>query len=102
MDERWIPLGRGIVSRAALTGEVWSIDKVRDEPDYRRDFADASQDFEPRNMLCVPVLDGNGNTIAVLQALNKIGDEQGGEISAASSKPLFTDNDAQILQTLAS
>ena len=93
--ETWIPVGRGIVSQTALTGKVLNIENIEGEDDYHRDISGIDKDFEPRNMLCVPVMDGEGNTIAVLQALNKVNHEKG----TVSS---FTDRDVNVLQALAS
>ena len=58
-------------------------------------------------MLCVPVLDPQGNTIAVLQAINKVGRGLGD--TEARERPwdktrsmIFTSYDVQILKALAS
>lgn len=67
----FVPLGRGIISRAAMTGEVWKIDDAPSEPDFAPDI-----DPHARTMVCVPVTDGQGQTIGVLQAVNKIAGEQ--------------------------
>lgn len=69
---QWIPLGRGIVSRAALTGEAWKIDNVQGEPDY-----DPSIAYDAKTMVCVPVVDDQGQTIGVLQAINKMSKGKG-------------------------
>ena len=103
-----IPLGRGIVSRAALTGEAWKIDHVREEPDWDMETA---KDAE--TMICVPVLDGNGKTIAVLQAINKVGKGQTTErdepqpqqpwmVNEKNKPRAFSQQDVQILKALAS
>jgi len=109
--ERWVPLGKGLVSRTALSGEAWNIKNVQSEPDHVPD----SYDYEPLNMICVPVLDGNGRTIGVLQAVNKIqkdnetnekaGDnEDGTEEQVNENEEIngFEDSDINILQALAS
>jgi hypothetical protein len=110
--DRFIPLGRGIVSRAALTGEAWNIYDVRTEPDFTPETGghdsneELTKEFQIRNMLCVPVLDANGRAIAVIQAINKVG--QGTAESKQRIKPStrpqggFTPNDVQILKALAS
>ncbi|GAX09848.1 hypothetical protein FisN_11Lh174 [Fistulifera solaris] len=100
-----IPLGRGIVSRAALTGEAWKIDHVSEEPDW-----DIETAKDAETMICVPVLDGNGKTIAVLQAINKVGKGQVGDeqqqqpwMVEESNRPRpFSRQDVQILKSLAS
>jgi tRNA-specific adenosine deaminase 1 len=100
-----IPLGRGIVSRAALTGEAWKIDHVREEPDW-----DIETAKDAETMICVPVLDGNGKTIAVLQAINKVGKGQAGDeeqqqpwmVDERNRPRPFSQQDVQILKSLAS
>jgi GAF domain-containing protein len=92
VSDRYIPLGRGLVSRAALTGEAWNIYSVQSEPEFVAGHdttviagpspeatsvavdapSSSSSSFRIENMLCVPVLDGQGRAIAVIQAVNKI------------------------------
>lgn len=98
---RVIPLGRGIVSRAALTGESWNIENVLSEPDFIKEEIEASS--ESKSMLCVPVLDGEGRTIAVIQALGKISKGMGHDAPAGSpSSKGFSPSDVQSLKALAS
>lgn len=89
---RLIPLGRGIVSRAILTGEAWNIPDVHAEPDFIRDYFDEVQKAHMKSCLVVPVLDPHGRRIAVIRAMNKKSSEDG----------KFTEHDVQILQSLAS
>ena len=84
--EKWIPLGRGLLSRAALTGEVWNIKDVTQEPDFIVDLSPP----EAKSMLCVPIVDNCGRPVAVLQAINNKGERS------------FVENDEQILKALAS
>lgn len=120
--ERWIPLGRGIISRAILTGESWNIADVTTEPDFVPDigYIDpavplSSNANTPYSMLCVPVMDSSGRPIAVIQAINKVGkgrddestsaDTTTGPMTTTTSKPeprSFTEGDVQILKALAS
>lgn len=67
---RLIPLGRGIVSRSALTGQALNLYHVQAEPDFDPDTFDLHH-VTVKNMLCVPVLDEQGRAIAVIQAINK-------------------------------
>ena len=85
---RVIPLGRGIVSRAALTGESWNIENAISEPDFIKEETEAAGG-ETKSMLCVPVLDGQGRTIAVMQSHGK-------------STSTFSNADVQVLKALAS
>jgi hypothetical protein len=92
-SSRVVPLGKGIVSRAMLTGLAWTINDVKSEPDFyplSREHAD-----HMRQMLVVPVLDRQGRAIAVIRAMNKV--EGGGETGGG-----FTDQDVLILKSLAS
>jgi tRNA-specific adenosine deaminase 1 len=106
--ERWIPLGRGIVSRAALTGESWNIANVHDEPDFVPDVG-RDDAVSVRSMICVPVVDSHGRPIAVIQAVNKVGrgredagSDDGRSVPTSQEPRTFTDSDVQILKALAS
>jgi tRNA-specific adenosine deaminase 1 len=99
---RFIPIGKGIVSRAVLTGEAWNIHDVRKEPDYLPDHyeEDGSIPLFLKHMVVVPVLDGQGRTIAVIRALNK--KATSAHVSGPTGHQGFTDSDVQILKSLAS
>jgi GAF domain-containing protein len=125
---RFTPIGKGIVSRAVLTGEAWNIPNVQEEPDFLPELHeyDGSGPKSLKHMVVVPVLDGQGRTIAVIRALNKIPEEatrnnssrpaepgtmahaRGVLVRAASRRIVqptpegFTDADVQILKSLAS
>jgi Transmembrane protein 65/GAF domain len=117
--ERWIPLGRGIISRAVLTGETLNIADVSLEPDFVPEYAAEPETSNTKklqatqSMLCIPVMDSAGRPIAVIQAINKVGKGRDDEDDAASltvhgSSSLeegtrsFTENDVQILKAVAS
>jgi len=109
-SDRLLPLGRGIVSRAALTAQSWNISDVQSEPDFASEMVaggEVKDQNTVRNMVCVPVLDSQGRSIAVIRAVNKVGkgrgdtdDVNGG--GGASGSGSFTSNDVQILKALAS
>jgi putative methionine-R-sulfoxide reductase with GAF domain/uncharacterized membrane-anchored protein YhcB (DUF1043 family) len=106
---RMFPLGRGIVSRAALTGESVNIYDVRTEPEFASEIGGhdsndrLNPDLQIRNMVCVPVLDGHGRAIAVIQAINKVGKGRADtEEESALAQRSFTNSDVQILKALAS
>jgi len=115
-SDRQFPLGRGIVSRAALTGEAWNIYDVRSEPDFAPETGedDNQQGFrqsEIRNMVCVPVLDAQGRAIAVLQALNKVSRGRVGmgsdgreeaAVDVMAAEEGFASRDVNVLKALAS
>jgi GAF domain-containing protein len=117
--ERWIPLGRGIISRAVLTGETLNIADVSLEPDYVPEYAAEPETSHPKklhttqSMLCIPVMDSAGRPIAVIQAINKVGrgrddEEDASPLAGDGSSSLeegprsFTENDVQILKAVAS
>lgn len=95
VSSRFIPISKGIISRAALTGEAWVISDLRKEPDFLPAIKEQYGEIPDhlKHMLVVPVLDGQGRAIAVIRALNK---------KASSGKNGFTDADVQILKNLAS
>mmetsp|Transcript_48808 Transcript_48808/g.55321 ORF Transcript_48808/g.55321 Transcript_48808/m.55321 type:complete len:544 (-) Transcript_48808:47-1678(-) len=95
---RVIPVGKGIVSRAILTGSTWNIvGSLIDEPDFcplEIETADGCTNADHgnfRDIVVVPILDGQGRVIAVLEALHKKYVNSG-----------FSDDDVEILSSLAS
>jgi len=99
---RVVPIGKGIVSRAVLTGTTWNIaGNLMDEPDfYPLSIETANGNVDPkcfRDLAVVPILDGKGRVIAVLEALNKEG-----ESVCRDTDGGFTDQDVEILMSLAS
>mmetsp|Transcript_16546 Transcript_16546/g.38026 ORF Transcript_16546/g.38026 Transcript_16546/m.38026 type:complete len:612 (-) Transcript_16546:78-1913(-) len=97
---RVLPVGKGIVSRAVLTGTTWNISgNLMEEPDFyplsieAGTYDDDCTDHDHfRDCAVVPILDRQGRVIAVLEAFNKDSGNTGG----------FTDQDVQILISLAS
>jgi GAF domain-containing protein len=97
-QSRAIPVGKGIVSRAVLTGTTWNIvGSLKDEPDFfplSIETTDGCTNLDHgyfRDLVVVPILDGQGRVIAVLEALNKKTDDNG-----------FSDDDVDVLSSLAS
>ena len=99
---RFLPLGKGIVSRAIMTGEAWNIRDISQEPDF---FPEARTEDKARpleelkHMVVVPVLDYQGRPIAVIRAMNKVEKTGAGGGSLADG---FTTTDVQTLKALAS
>ncbi|CAJ1938012.1 unnamed protein product [Cylindrotheca closterium] len=99
---RFLPLGKGIVSRAVMTGEAWNIRDVSEEPDFFPEVR--SEDVarpldELRHMVVVPVLDYQGRSIGVIRAMNKIASSS---VGAGPPGDGFTSIDVQALKALAS
>jgi len=98
---RVIPVEKGVISRAVLTGTTWTINgNLMDEPDfYPERFATTNRE-RFRDCSIVPILDGRGNVIAVLEALNK--ERSKGNDGGLDGDGGFTDQDVEILVSLAS
>jgi len=99
---QFLPLGKGIVSRAIMTGEAWNIHDVSKEPDFLPEVRteDVERPVEElKHMLVVPVLDIQGRPVAVIRALNKVANScgRGGPVDDG-----FTATDVQTLVALAS
>ena len=114
-SDELLPLGRGIVSRAILTREPWNIYDVHSEPDFIAESKGLQiQQRHMKHMVVVPVLDGHGNAIAVIQGINKLSHpskrgssgsnqkEDSDSTSTITQQGGFTDRDVQILVALAS
>ena len=114
---RVVPLGKGIVSRVVLTGTSWNIaGDLMDEDDfYPLSLETAGSDYEEeidreryRDCAVVPILDGRGRVIAVLEALNKerprerYDDDRETSDDDFDAIGGFTDKDVEILVSLAS
>ncbi|GMH79403.1 hypothetical protein TL16_g08133 [Triparma laevis f. inornata] len=91
-----IPVGKGIAGRVALTGEPAIIYDVRSEPDFNSKFD--NEGFITKSMVCTPVIDSEGNVIAVVQAINKVA--EGGQ--QLGRRKGFNQKDLQVLQALGS
>lgn len=64
------PVGKGISGHVAETGKVLNIRDAYNEPRFNPEF-DKKSGYRTRSILCMPVNDRTGKTIAVLQILNK-------------------------------
>lgn len=99
-------VGKGIVSRSALTGQSWNVKDVDAEPDFCQEMT--GQTEKVKNLVCVPVLDSEGRAFAVIRAFNKVDEGSLGSSAkkAGDSKEIqrlgFTINDVQVLKALAS
>lgn len=65
-----LPLGQGISGRVAETGEMLNIADAWELPYFDRSF-DLKNNFRTRSMLCTPIRNRTGETIGVLQVINK-------------------------------
>ena len=65
-----IPLGKGIAGQCAATGKIINIEDPYNDPRFNPD-VDKSTGYRTTSILTVPMLDNEGNTTGVIQALNK-------------------------------
>jgi adenylate cyclase len=68
-----IPIGAGIAGHVARTGESLNVPDAYAEPLFNR-AVDQRTGYRTRSILCVPLADKRGRTIAVAQLLNKSGE----------------------------
>ena len=71
VDKIRIPKGAGIAGHVAETGEILNVPDPYADPRFNKQ-TDKDSGYLTKSILCVPVRDGNGKTIAVLQAINKL------------------------------
>jgi len=70
VEEIRLPVGVGFCGHVAQTGEVVNVPDAYADPRFDPD-TDAKTGYRTRTVLTLPVLDTEGEIVAVLQALNK-------------------------------
>lgn len=73
VGELRIPIGKGIASRVAVTGEGVNVANAYQDSTFYSEI-DSITGYKTKSVLCLPVKGENGKPIAVLQALNKQGE----------------------------
>lgn len=91
--------GEGIVGHVAMTLHPLNIKDAYEDPRFSRD-NDKSTGFTTRNILTIPVVDSNGEGVAVIQAINKVPSTTG-VASYMTNSENFTNEDVTILGSLA-
>jgi GAF domain-containing protein len=64
-----LPLGRGVASYVASSGQALVVDEVRNDPRFAADVADATG-YVPQSLLVVPVMATTGEVLGVLSVLD--------------------------------
>jgi Nif-specific regulatory protein len=82
-----VPDHAGVVGRCVQARQVVQADDVRAEPGWNSG-VDAATGFRTHNLLCVPLLDGDGQCLGALEVLNRAGGP-------------FTPDDVETLRALA-
>jgi putative nucleotidyltransferase with HDIG domain len=67
-----LPMGQGISGRVAETGETLNVEDAWALPYFNREF-DRQNDFRTRSVLCLPIKNQVGESIGVIQVINKKG-----------------------------
>ena len=67
-----VPYGRGVAGTVCATGETINIEDVYSDPRFDPHY-DMQSGYKTNTILCVPVKSGDGQTVGVLQAINKRG-----------------------------
>ena len=65
-----IPMNAGIAGAVYCKGEIVNIPDAYKDERFNKD-TDAKTGYKTTSLLCSPVYDSHGNTIAVLEAINK-------------------------------
>ena len=71
-EEIRIPLGAGIAGRVAATGQPLGVADAYADPRFHP-AVDQATGYRTRSLLCMPLADGAGRVVAVMQLLNKRG-----------------------------
>ena len=70
------PIGRGVAGNVALHGRTMNIRNAYEEPLFNPDF-DRATGYRTKTILCMPVKNGSGAVIGVIQLINKLDGEFG-------------------------
>lgn len=90
-----VPVGRGIISQAIMSGEIINVHDVQGHPNYDPEVSVIQRGTLVKHLIFVPVFDVHGNTIAVIQAANKL------SADGSMADHGFTRKDEHMLQALA-
>jgi len=69
-----IPYGKGIAGCVASTGKSLNIPDAYKDPRFNRSI-DQKTGYKTKSILCLPILNENGQCIAVAEAINKLSDQ---------------------------
>ncbi|ETV87803.1 hypothetical protein H257_01254 [Aphanomyces astaci] len=86
-----VPFGKGICGVVAATGKLVNIANAYADPNFDSQY-DMQTGYHTRSILCVPVRNGQGQVVGVMQALNRSGNEK---------DTGFTDMDEEVMTILA-
>lgn len=82
-----LPSGEGIVGETLKTGRAIVVDEAYDDPRFNQE-VDRKSGYRTRNLICVPLLDADGEVVGAFEGINRNGDLP------------FTEEDVECLQQL--
>jgi GAF domain-containing protein len=95
-DKIRIPLNHGIAGYVAATGKTLNISNVYEDARFNPAI-DLRTGYKTRSILCLPILDENGECIAVAEAINKLNDNDDQQNQQQDvSENGFTKNDEEV------
>jgi HD-GYP domain-containing protein (c-di-GMP phosphodiesterase class II) len=89
----------GIAGMVAVTGETLRLDDVWLDPRFDRS-VDQRTGYRTRSMICVPLKSTSGETVGVVQAINKHADKDGGVFTAEDAKDSLNADHSERVTTL--
>ncbi|KAG3115277.1 hypothetical protein PI124_g5658 [Phytophthora idaei] len=66
-----VPLNQGIAGAVAMNNEAINLENAYDDPRFNKDF-DQKLGYQTRSVLAMPLRNGSGEVIAVVQLINKL------------------------------
>ncbi|KAG2837901.1 hypothetical protein PC129_g4012 [Phytophthora cactorum] len=82
-----VPLNQGIAGAVAMNNEAINLENAYDDPRFNKDF-DQKLGYQTRSVLAMPLRNGSGEVIAVVQLINKL-----------DSSGVFSTDDEELLGT---
>ncbi|OWZ23302.1 Dual 3',5'-cyclic-AMP and-GMP phosphodiesterase [Phytophthora megakarya] len=82
-----VPLNQGIAGAVAMNNEAINLPNAYDDPRFNKDF-DQKHGYQTRSVLAMPLRNGSGDVIAVVQLINKL-----------DSSGVFSTDDEELLST---
>lgn len=90
-----IPYGKGIAGYVASTGETLNIPDAYLDPRFNATI-DQQTGYRTKSILCLPILNENGQCIAVAEAINKLSEDFDSQENLESTKISFTKEDEEV------
>jgi putative nucleotidyltransferase with HDIG domain len=99
-----VPIGVGMSGHVAASGEILNVPNCYEHPIWSKGKGpeiDKQTGYLTRTMLVMPVRAGTGRVIGVFQILNKLQPDGSLAPDEATTWPLFTDEDVELMESIA-